>query len=72
MVAGPGNRVLAFPIPSSASDVYFHQAILPNRSLIWNECGWLICLDCLGMSFAATLYPAWRHRELEPSGGFAL
>lgn len=47
-----------------SSDVYFIN-YLPSE-LIWTDVV-LICGTALGMSFAATLYPAWRASRTEPA-----
>ena len=47
-----------------SSDVYF-ISYLPSQ-LIWNDVI-LICSAALGMSFLATLYPAWRASRTEPA-----
>ncbi|MFZ2289124.1 MAG: lipoprotein-releasing ABC transporter permease subunit [Halopseudomonas yangmingensis] len=47
-----------------SSDVYF-ISYLPSQ-LIWNDV-LLICSAGLGLSFLATLYPAWRAARTEPA-----
>ncbi|QIB52437.1 MULTISPECIES: lipoprotein-releasing ABC transporter permease subunit [Pseudomonas] len=47
-----------------SSDVYF-ISYLPSQ-LIWSDVV-LICSAALGMSFLATLYPAWRASRTEPA-----
>lgn len=47
-----------------SSDVYF-ISYLPSE-LRWNDVG-LICGAALGMSFLATLYPAWRASRTQPA-----
>tara|TARA_R110000822_G_scaffold34103_8_gene97056 strand:+ start:6442 stop:7686 length:1245 start_codon:yes stop_codon:yes gene_type:complete len=61
MVAGLESL---FGVQFLSSDVYF-ISYLPSQ-LIWNDVV-LICLTALGMSFAATLYPAWRASRTEPA-----
>ncbi|MFO7705310.1 MAG: lipoprotein-releasing ABC transporter permease subunit [Halopseudomonas sp.] len=61
MVAGLESL---FGVQFLSSDVYF-ISYLPSQ-LIWNDV-LLICLTALGMSFAATLYPAWRASRTEPA-----
>ncbi len=61
MVAGLESL---FGIQFLSSDVYF-ISYLPSQ-LIWSDVV-LICLTALGMSFAATLYPAWRASRTEPA-----
>ncbi|KAA0696951.1 lipoprotein-releasing ABC transporter permease subunit [Halopseudomonas laoshanensis] len=61
MVAGLESL---FGIQFLSSDVYF-ISYLPSQ-LIWSDVA-LICLTALGMSFAATLYPAWRASRTEPA-----
>ena len=47
-----------------SSDVYF-ISYLPSE-LIWSDVA-IICAAALGMSFLATLYPAWRASRTEPA-----
>jgi lipoprotein-releasing system permease protein len=47
-----------------SSDVYF-ISYLPSE-LIWGDVV-LICTAALGMSFMATLYPAWRASRTDPA-----
>lgn len=61
MVAGL-ERLLGTQFLSS--DVYF-ISYLPSQ-LIWSDVV-LICSTALGMSFLATLYPAWRASRTEPA-----
>lgn len=61
MVAGLESL---FGVQFLSSDVYF-ISYLPSQ-LIWNDV-LLISLTALGMSFAATLYPAWRASRTEPA-----
>ncbi|MFN3582082.1 MAG: lipoprotein-releasing ABC transporter permease subunit [Pseudomonas sp.] len=53
-----------FGVEFLSSDVYF-ISYLPSE-LIWNDVI-LICTAALGMSFLATLYPAWRASRTEPA-----
>lgn len=53
-----------FGIQFLSSDVYF-ISYLPSQ-LIWSDVV-LICAAALGMSFLATLYPAWRASRTEPA-----
>ncbi|MGH1448369.1 MAG: lipoprotein-releasing ABC transporter permease subunit [Pseudomonadaceae bacterium] len=53
-----------FGIQFLSSDVYF-ISYLPSQ-LIWSDVI-LICSAALGMSFLATLYPAWRASRTEPA-----
>lgn len=61
MVAGLESL---FGVQFLSSDVYF-ISYLPSQ-LIWVDV-MLICLTALGMSFAATLYPAWRASRTDPA-----
>jgi lipoprotein-releasing system permease protein len=53
-----------FGVQFLSSDVYF-ISYLPSE-LIWGDVV-LICTAALGMSFMATLYPAWRASRTDPA-----
>ncbi|PKM05366.1 MAG: lipoprotein-releasing system transmembrane subunit LolC [Gammaproteobacteria bacterium HGW-Gammaproteobacteria-6] len=53
-----------FGVQFLSSDVYF-ISYLPSQ-LIWSDV-LVICSTALGMSFLATLYPAWRASRTEPA-----